>query len=291
MARPRRIVAARAALGLATCLVLIVPASAQGLRRLHVEALSMRADRTHLQVHQIFHLAIHSHVREHVKALDEVVVPDVGTMQLEGDERRVTQGPNGTDVVETLTLEPVAGGTYTFKGAYLDAIDARTGKPSRFSSNPVTVVVEGPSLLQPDAVVSVLRSLLGAVLSVLGLVAAVFVVLALARTRRRHERPVVSAPEPVADAPPPRTPRDAVAEALRAYRSSPANGSLTVLRAALFDAAGTGAGATLRDALAATSDRALQAALKAAERATFGPAHLRDRSSQELIDATEGWLR
>jgi hypothetical protein len=273
--------------------MLIAPASAQGLRRLHVEALSMRADRTRLQVHQVFHLAIHTRVREQVKALDEIVVPDVGTMQLEGDERHVTQGPNGTDVVETLTLEPVAGGTYTFKGAYLDAIDGRTGKPSRFSANPVTVVVEGPSPLQADAVGFAVRTMLGIVLAVLGVIAAVIVVLALARTRRRRERPVVSAPEAivVAPPPPPRTARDAVAEALRAYRSSPANGSLTVLRAALFDAAGTGAGATLRDALAASSDRTLLAALTAAERTAFGPAHLRDRSSQELIDATEGWLR
>ena len=89
----------------------------------------------------MFHLAIHVRVRENVAALDELVVPDVGTMQLEGDERHVTSSPAGTDVVETLTLEPTAPGTFTFKRAYLDAIDARTRKPSRFSANPVRVVV------------------------------------------------------------------------------------------------------------------------------------------------------
>ena len=93
------------ALGLAIVLTLITPPTvwAQGLRRLHVDALSMHADRTAVHVHEVFHLAIHTHVRERVSALDEIVVPDVGTMQLEGDERRVTQGANGTDVIETLT--------------------------------------------------------------------------------------------------------------------------------------------------------------------------------------------
>jgi hypothetical protein len=289
MARPRPIAAALAAV--ATLAFVGPTASAQGLRRLHVDALSMRADQTRLQVHQVFHLAIHTHVRERVTALDEVVVPDVGTMQLEGDERRVTQSPNGTDVVETLTLEPVAGGTYTFKGAYLDAIDARTGKPSRFSSNPVTVVVEGPSIGTETY-----RQLLDIVLTVLAvLLAGAIVVTGLVWYLRRRQPRMPAAPTAEAAAPPlpepPRTPRDAVAEALRAYRSSPANGSLTALRASLFEAAGTSPGATLRDALRATDDRALRAALTAAERTAFGPAHVRDRSSEELIDATEGWLR
>ena len=50
-------------------------------------------------------------------------------------------------------------------------------------------------------------------------------------------------------------------------------------------------GATLRDALAATPDRSLRAALGAAERAAFGPASLRDDASRELVGATETWLR
>jgi len=289
MARARRLTAAFAAvvmLGFAAS-----PVSAQ-LRRLHVDALSMRADRMQVQVHQVFHLAIHTHVREHVAALDEVVVPDVGTMQLEGDERRVTQAPNGTDVVETLTLEPVARGTYTFKPAYLDAIDARTGKPSRFSSNPVTVVVEGSSL-GDESYQRLLNIAMLALLVVFFTGALVVALVVWFAVRRQRSVPVApplaSPPAPVAE--PPRTPRDAVAEALRAYASSPANGSLGALRAALFEAAGTSSGATLRDALRATDDRALRAALTAAERTAFGPAHLRDRSSQELIETTEGWLR
>src|SRR6202011_5562540 len=135
----------RAALGFALTALLTVPASAASLRTLHVEALSMRADRSHVAVGEVFHLAIHIRVRENVAALDELVVPDVGTMKLEGDERNVTSSPAGTDVVETLTLEPTVAGAFTLKGAYLDAIDARTHKPSRFSANPVRIVVGAPA--------------------------------------------------------------------------------------------------------------------------------------------------
>ena len=129
------------------------------------------------------------------------------------------------------------------------------------------------------------RLLLGA------LVVVALLVWYLVRRQRRTPGvpPATAAPAPLPETP--RTPRDAVAEALRAYRSSPANGSLTVLRASLFEAAGSNPGATLGDALRATDDRALRTALTAAERTAFGPAHVRDLSSRELIEATEGWLR
>lgn len=268
------------------------PAAAQGLRKLHVDALAMRADHARVAVHEVFHLAIHVHVRENVAALDELVVPDVGTMQLEGDERHVTRTPSGTDVVETLTLEATAPGTFTFKGAYLDAIDARTGKPSRFSANPVRVVVVAPSAIDVQGYFGVWRFMIAVMLGGSAVLVAAAAVLAVVRLRRARNAAVVTVAAPAAAAPPapPRTLRDEVADALRAYRSAPANGSLTHLRGALFVAAGATAGATLRDALAATADRDLRAALVAAERTAFGPAYQRDASSAALIDAAETWL-
>ncbi len=252
----------------------------------------MRADRTQVTVGEVFHLAIHARVREHVAALDELVVPNLGTMQLEGDERRVSGTGSGTDVTETLTLEPTASGSYTFSAAYLDAIDARTGKPTRFSANPVRiVVVDAPGLLSssssPYRRVVAEAALLGAAFVMVALVGAL-----LWRSRRRPPAPppapaVVLAP---AAPPPPRTPRDEVAQALNAYRSAPANGTLLRLRRALFVAANTNPGATLRDALAATQDPALRVALGAAERTAFGPAYLRDAASVELIEAARAWL-
>jgi hypothetical protein len=292
MARARRsLIAALAAAVLASA-VLAAPASA--LRPLHVDALSMRADSAQLAVGDVFHLAIHAHVREQVTQLDELVVPDVGTMQLLGDERHVSTSPSGTDVVETLTLEPTQSGTFTFAGAYLDAIDARTGKPSRFSANPVRVVVASPAPRLGEAMWSAVQ--LFFTLSLWALVIGVVIAAVVLVVRfRRRARPVVDVAPPVvpapAPSPPPRSPRDAVAEALRAYRDSPANGSLLRLRGALFAAAGESEGATLRDALARTDDPALRDALVAAEHTAFGPSHVRDASSGALIRTTEGWLQ
>ena len=286
------------ALLVAAVLAVLAPAAAQtqGYRTLHVDALSMRADRARVRVGEVFHLAIHVHVRENIAALDELIVPDVGTLQLEGNERHVTHAASGTDVVETLTLEAAAGGTYRFAPAYLDAIDGRTHKPSRFSSNPVVVVVDAPAELPSTGVVTVvMHGLLELLVIVFALAAVVVVLVAVVRARRKRATApvpppvVVAAPAP--PPPPPRTPRDDVADALRAYRTSPGNGSLEALRAQLYVVAGARPGATLRDALAATSDHALRVALIAAERTAFGPAHARDASSVELIDATEAWLR
>ena len=247
----------------------------------------MRADRTQIAVGGVFHLAIHVRVREKVAALDELVLPNVGTMKLEGDERNVTASAAGTDVVETLTLEPTVPGAFTITGAYLDAIDARTHKPSRFSANSVRVVAGAPA---PEPLSGFFwRLLLGMVLVGSAVLAVIAGLVAIVLMERRRKQPVVLAAAPVAP-PPPRLPRDDVADALRAYRSAPANGSLTRLRGALFVAAGTNAGATLRDALAATSDRELRDALTAAERTAFGPAHERDAASADLVGATDSWL-
>ena len=143
-----------------------------------------------------------------------------------------------------------------------------------------------------EAVGGVLRWLAAGALIVLGAGIAVVALVALGRRRLRRERPV-PVPQPAAVAAPPiaSTPRDAVAAALRAYRVAPAAAALSMLRSALFAAAGAGNGATLRDALSATNDHGLRGALLAAERSAFGPAYARDAAAVELIDATEAWLR
>jgi hypothetical protein len=285
----------RGGAALALVLATLAATPAPSLRTLHVDALSMRADKTRLHVGEVFHLAIHVHVRENVPALDELVIPDVGNMQLEGDERQVTHAASGTDIVETLTLEPTSPGTFTFAGAYVDAINARDGRPSRFRANAVTVHVDGSSAIGvsfPTPYFWMLARVIGGIaLAGFAIIAAGAVLVAIVRRRRR----IVPAPvvprvaAPVA--PPPRTPRDDVADALRAYKAIPQTDALMRLRAALFHAAGVAAGVTLRDALAATGDHGLRGALIAAERTAFGPAYARDPASAELVDAVEAWLR
>ncbi len=153
------------------------------------------------------------------------------------------------------------------------------------------VVVEPPDTVISDTVRSLTRVLIGVALAAFAVLAGVVAFFSFLRRRRRAPVAVPAAVPVAAPAAPPRTPRDDVADALRAYRTSPANGSLMRLRGTLFVAAGANAGSTLRDALAATPDRALRDALVAAEHTAFGPAHVRDDASAELIAATEGWLR
>jgi len=288
VAGTRRLAAAFAAAAVATSLP---QGPALALRMLHVDALSMRADRTFVATGEVFHLTIHVRVRERVTELDELVVPDVGTMQLLGDERHAASTPAGTDVTETLTLEPRQAGTFTLNGAYLDATDARTGKPTRFSANPVRIVVAQSVQAAPsvDWSVDLMRVVGWLAFAAVVLVAFIAAIVALAV--RAQRRPAPSPVHVAAPPPPKRTPRDAVADALRVYRTAPSHGALMRLRAALFAVAGVDTGATLRDALASTADHGLRAALGAAERTAFGPAHARDAASAELIDATEAWLR
>jgi len=88
-------------------------------------------------------------VRERVTALDELVVPNVGTMQLEGDERQRHRIGGRNRRRRDAHPRTDRAGAYTFNAAYLDAIDARTGKPTRFSAIRVRVVVEGAGVSYP----------------------------------------------------------------------------------------------------------------------------------------------
>lgn len=249
----------------------------------------MRADRSRVRVGETFHLAIHVRVAENVSALDELVTPNVGTLQILGDERSTTHGAGGSDVVETLTLSPVERGRVTFAPAYLDAIDARDGKAKRFSSQGTVTVVVDPPGLEPAPVRRFAVPLALLAIAAFALGGTAWAVIFVQRTRRRR----APAPPPVVAPPPPREPptaRQRVAAALGAYRVAPNGVAIAALRAELFAAAGASPGATLRDALERSDDGALRAALDAAERVAFGPAAGRGAASRELVDATERWL-
>lgn len=301
MARAHRAVAAAAAAGAA--LLVARAGVAATLPVLRVDALAMRADRTHVAIGDVFHVAVHVHVRERVESLDDLRIPDIGTLQLLGDERTATHGAGGTDVVETLTLESAQSGTFTLAPAYIDAVDARDHRPKRFSAqHPVVITVGAPARVPTASAPRFegLRAALAAVWGVLWrtvLALALFVIgiVAAARVLRRP-RPVipnaVEGPPAVvaANVGPPPSQADRVANALRAYRTTPGGAALERLREELFIAAGVDAGATLRDALLAAPRGPLHDALIAADDAAFGPAHVRDAASSRLIAATEAWL-
>jgi len=124
-------------------------ASAQTYATLHVRRFTMSVDRTTVEVGEPFHLSIAAHVDEPLTQLDNLTLPDLSGFDSLGDERRCVATAAGSDCVETLTLSATVAGVRTIAGATLDAIDARTGKASRFTSNALTVTVVGATSGDP----------------------------------------------------------------------------------------------------------------------------------------------
>ena len=282
--RPRAFRTGCAAASAAVFAMLCGPAGAQDLRMLHVVALTMSADRTEVPLGSDFHLSVHARVREHVTALDELIVPEVGTMHLLGDERRVHRGPAGTDIDETLTLEPVDAGSFTIPGAFLDAIDARTDKPTRFTANAVHVRIGAQAAnTGPERVRRAALALLGILVAAAG----VALIVRLASRRGRAAPPAGGASvSPAAVAPlVAASPRQAVRAALGTYAAAPSSDTLAALRRAVLAAAGTAPGGTTRDAVSATSDEAL----RATEAALFARDDQHSTAKERFIEAARGW--
>jgi hypothetical protein len=184
-------------------------ASAQTYETLHVRRFTMSVDRTTVEVGEPFHLSIAAHVDEPVTQLDNLTLPDLSGFDSLGDERRCVATSAGSDCVETLTLAATVAGVRTIAGATLDAIDARTGKPSRFTSDPVTVTVTGTAFLDPlrGLVSGLLFAAVRAFLIVIFVAAFAFaVVWSISMWRKPAPRPRVAVSPrvpPAAPAPPP----------------------------------------------------------------------------------------
>jgi hypothetical protein len=274
-------------LGLIVSLLLLCGAArGQQLARLHVEALGMHADRSVAPVGAAIHVTIHVHVREPSASLDNLVLPDLSNLEIIGDERRSHSDATGTDYLETLTLTGLVAGSAHLTPAHLDAIDARNGTPTRFSSNDLTLHIESPgtapSPLEPAARTAWRILLMGA-----GLLAGIAVLIALIHLRRRRNEsppPVVSVPPvPAVD------PRRTLEHVLLVLRAEPSRERAVELREALREVAGAQYGETL-DALFLRLDGvgpALRAALRLAERAAFVPDTRLYSSIDELITAAE----
>lgn len=263
-------------------------ACAQQLARLHVEALGMHADRTFARVASAIHVTIHLHVRERVASLDGVVLPDLTNLAILGDERRLHDDPTGTDYVETLTLTGLRPGVAHLTAAHLDAIDARNGRPTRFSSNDLTIRIEPEAGAVPGAG---WRSLLWrAFLMAFGIVAGAVVLIALIRARVRGVRGSrYDAPPLAVTALPSVEPRSALERALARLRAERTRGDAVVTRAALRDFAGAGRDETLESVLVRLdgTDAALRAALRLAERAAFVADDRLQSGIDELVPAVD----
>lgn len=261
--RARGLRAAAALLGLAACLC--DGAAAEQLLRLHVTALTLATDIARPNVDQTFHLIVALHVRERNVVFDTVQLPSFNGLDELGDERSTVSAAHGTDYRETLSLVAHAPGRYQVSPASFDAIDAVDGKPKRFISNALTIVV-GNSL--SSSATSIARALRLLFVLLLALTIPLLAWLVFARTR---SLPVLIAPPSAPPDLPARTIDDDLRAALRRLRERPDRPSALFARSVLRRAAGADDGETLVDVLRRPPAREprLRALLRSAERAAF----------------------
>ena len=134
------------ALALVVFATTLAPLRAQQLQRLTVTQLVLSADTVEPKLEVPFHLIVTAHVSERVSAFQNLDLPVLTELELLGDERAVSATSSGTTYKETIAVVAHHTGAITIPPVTLDAIDVRTGKPTRFSSNPLTIAVGGGAL-------------------------------------------------------------------------------------------------------------------------------------------------
>lgn len=229
----------------------------------------MAAAPASIRVGENFKLTISAHVDEVLLELDNVTLPDLAGFDVLGDERRCSTTGHGSDCVETLDVSPTVAGDRTIAAAIMDAIDARNGKPSRFSTNSVALrVADAPPHL-PSWIGELLWSL---VLAILPLAAAAFVLYAILRNFGKRAVVAVRAPA-VAPPPPSVVDPDALLRALvAALAAEPSRERALAVRGALRERLGAREDETLADLAGRYrngSQPRLIVALGAIERASF----------------------
>ena len=280
----------------ALLLATVAAAGAQGLPKLTVSALGMHADVSRAAVGQLFHITIHAHVAQPGVGLEELVVlPEYTNLTPLGDVRATTSGPGGTDYTETLSVSGVHPGTAEISPVTIDAIDAKTGKSERFSSNALSIeIVDGTLGQNPVSwIAGVAATVVRWLVGVLGILAAIFVLFALLRRRRGRTLPPPRYVAPPPPPPPParvvETPQTRLRVSIDRLRREPTRANAVAVRAELFALAGASETETLGSILARLNgdNPALRAALRSAERAAF----IEDRyiigAINDLIPAAE----
>ncbi|HMD02040.1 MAG TPA: BatD family protein [Candidatus Baltobacteraceae bacterium] len=260
------------------------------MARLHVRAFDMSADRYQVKVGETVRLRITAQLDDRVSQLNNVTLPGLSGFDSLGDERSCFPAPGGgTRCVETLSIAPQQPGTDTIEPATLDAIDARTGRPSRFATNEIVIQVVGDT----DALsgwLPALSAVLGTLLRLGGIVVLAGIALAAIAWAfaRPRARPAPSAPVAAANAPPPSPPQPVDFGLLVARLSAePTRERVVAVREAMLRQIGARPEETFADlrARGATgADPHLFAALAAVERAAFC-------EEQRLSEAVQDALR
>jgi len=241
---------------------IVAPAAAQQLPRLHVRAFSMSVDPATLRVGEALKLRITARLDENVLQLDNVTLPDLAGFESLGDERRCGTNGHGSVCVETMTLTPTEPGDHTIGSTTLEAIDGRTGTPSRFATNSVVVHV-APLPRTNEFALWLLRSL-----GILAFVAIAGYALLWGFRRRKQASAEPAQPERK----PAMLPAERLRQLLASLADEPVRARVLAVRDELRRRAGARDGETLGDLLtrrATDSDGALAEALRAIEPAAF----------------------
>ncbi|MBV9270158.1 MAG: hypothetical protein JO165_03635 [Candidatus Eremiobacteraeota bacterium] len=283
-----RVCANLAAALLAAFLTAVGGVNAQSLQRLHVQTLTLSSDISAPELETPFHLTIHARVSEPIVELRNLELPVFSGLESLGDQRTLSATRNGSNYDEVLTVVAHQTGTIDVTPAYLDAIDARDGKPKRFISNSLRLTVGRGALSPVNAIAAffmvLFRLLLGAIL----LVAAAFVMIAI--FRRRTVPVVTHTVMPLEVAPESADPSTQVSEALNDLRSRRDRVHVLRLREALWRRSNVSPGATLADFLIAEPNVRRRSAARSVEVAAFVEDRALQQSIDEAIRATEGAL-
>jgi len=245
-----------------------VATPAQLLQRLHVRSFAISADRSFARVSDTVHVSITLHTDEAIDSCDAVTLPDFFGFEVLGDERVRQSSPRGTDCTERITLQATTPGLHRIGPATLDAIDATTGRPSRFGTNTIEIRV-GAAV--PDYGVWI-RELVISFGSVLALAVALFLLV-----RYRLSRfGAVTRIEPEPELPQPAVQPESDASRWRTLIATlaqhPTRGNVIGVRTLLRERIGARDEETFGDLLARGAMREqpdLLDAMRAIERATF----------------------
>jgi hypothetical protein len=249
------------------------PAFAQELATLHVRDFALGVDRTSVRVGEPFHLTIVARLGEPIAELDNVTLPNLSGFEELGDERRCSATASSTECLETLTLDATQPGEQTIGAATLSAVDARTGRPSRFITGTVTLHVSASDANDSDVRTTLYRlaaNVLRIALILLFLsVAAAALWWGWKRRELRAAAVPALVPEPARE--PEAAPEAGYGALVERLAREPTREHVFAVRRELRSRAGAREHETLRDLIArrAFPDDATALALAAVERAAF----------------------
>jgi hypothetical protein len=264
--------------------MLAAAAQAQQYQRLHVRSFTLSSDEAAPQIEQPFHVTLTIQIAENLVQVRNVFLPTFFGAEELGDVQETAHSSRGTTYRETLTLVAHQRGTLSVSPAYLDAIDARDGKPKRFISNGLQLAVGGGPI---SGVWDVLRKIAIVAIDLLLIAAVIFVVAAIFWRRRTAPRApaLASAPMPEPEVAVDPAPKDEAAEAFERLRERRDRASVLALRAVLWNAAGALDGETLNDVLRRPAARgeAMRRLLTSVERAAFIDDERLDSAIEEVL--------